>query len=147
MANKWKTGSTAKVTMELDISGEVLATLPQILWSFYYVAVGGKKIIFSIFAKDPNEPGIAGRAAATDPPITLHPVVINGSTVTMTVPPEDTETLEIEDCEEVPVFTEIGWEDDFGDKNKGLEVDEDEEDEACDPVVGTLIGSVSEGLL
>jgi len=147
MANKFKTGSTINVSMELDISGEVLATLPQILFVYYYITKSGKKITFAHFAKNPAEAGIAARAAAADPPITLLPIVINGTTVTMTIPPANTDSLEIEDCERLAVHVEIDWEDDNSDKDKGIEEEDTNEDVDCDPFVGTLIGSVSEGLL
>ncbi len=135
--NKFKTGVTATVIMTLTITGEVLSSLPQLIIVFYYIR-NGKRIKFSRFAKDLNTQEVLDAIAAG---IAVHAMVIDVDTVTMVIPPEDTATLEISDCEEVPVFAQVGYIDSSGNTEKDIP------EPACDTAIGFLVGSVTEGLL
>lgn len=134
---KFKTGVTVTVKMTLSITGEVLTALPQIVITMYYIR-NGKHIEFSFFAKDLTTPKIIAAIDAGKP---VHSMLIVANLITMVIPPEDTENLEIEDCEEVPVFAEVAWIDSNGNTEKDLP------DPLCDTPIGTLVGSVTTGLI
>lgn len=138
MANKFKTGTVANVRMTLTITGEVISSLSQIVVVYYYIR-NTKKIKFSYHAIDPNEAEIAAEAISENK--TVHQIVLDGEVLVMIIPIEDTDTLEIETCEELPIFAEITYVDSNNEKRKAIP------DPDCDVPVGTLVKSITEGWL
>ena len=137
--NTFKTGTDIPIDIDLSIDGETVSALAQLVIIFYYLRGSDKKVKFSWWAKDLTEQSLIDEAAAEN--ITVHQILFTGEIVNIEIPVVDTDTLEIEACEEVKVLTEISFLDSNGKKVTVLDEDD------CDSPVGTMTKSIAEGWL
>ncbi len=142
-----KTGEDINVNITLTIDGVPdISVFSQILVTFYYsqrrAAVG-----FSHHATVPSAVDLVDEAAAEGK--TIRTITLNGNTLEMVIPVEDTDDLALAACDEVLVLAEITYIDAGGKKRKTTGPDDPvtADDRACDVTVFRLIKSTVEGLI
>ena len=134
--NKFKTGTDVTVELTLDIDGEVVSALPQITILYYY-ELDGRKVYFSLFAKDILATKVVDFGVANS--LTVRQITIVSEVIEKKIPHEDTENLVIEKCKDVDVKAEITFLDSQGDIQEYLDCNN------CDLFIAKMVKSAAEG--
>jgi len=136
---KVKTGTDFTVKIDMTLEVEVVTNLTQIFIEFYY-ELNGKITPFSFFAKDLADQSIIDRANELG--VTVHQMLFEGEIIVCDIPKEDTDTLKINQCNEVAVFAEVSFVDSDDEVQKFTE--KDDEGNECDKFIVILEKSVTE---
>ena len=136
--NEFKTGEVINIEIDLNIDNEVISSLAQIVVVLYFLR-NNRRTKFAYLATNISEAEISAQAALQEK--TVRQITLTGELLNLVIPIEDTDTLQIENCERVPVFAEIIFVDSNGEKNKAFD------EENCDVFVGEMVGSVTQGWL
>lgn len=117
MANEFKTGTDITVRITLTVEAEVVSALTQIVATLYYIR---KNVInkFHWAAKNPAASDVAAEATAEGK--TVSTITFDGEVIVITIPIVDTDTLDLNDCEKVPVFADIAYLDSSGERQRAI---------------------------
>jgi len=117
VANEFKTGTDITVRIVLTATPEVVSALPQIVATLYYIR---KNQIFKFHwaAKNPAAADVAAEASAEGK--TVSTITFDGEVIVICIPIADTDTLDLKDCETVPVFAKIAYTDSSGERQEAV---------------------------
>jgi hypothetical protein len=98
--NRFKTGEDKTINLTIDVpAGDDISNYTQIVVTLYYLK-NGKPQKFSRFALDVDAGGLPSG-------ITFNSLSLAANIATCILPATDTDTLDFEDNDEIPIYAEV----------------------------------------